>query len=86
MEECWKDIKGFEGYYQISTLGRVKSLSRMSPSKNGSYRKLKERILASKMGVGKSRGILLISLRAKELGENATFSINALIKKHFKEE
>lgn len=26
MEETWKDIKGFEGYYQISNLGRIKSL------------------------------------------------------------
>lgn len=30
MNEIWKDIKGFEGYYQISNLGRVKSLSRLS--------------------------------------------------------
>lgn len=28
--EKWKDIEGFEGYYQVSTLGRVKSLSRTS--------------------------------------------------------
>lgn len=28
MEEIWKDIKGYEGCYQISNLGRVKSLSR----------------------------------------------------------
>ena len=26
--EIWKDIKGFEGLYQISSLGRVKSLER----------------------------------------------------------
>ena len=26
--EIWKDIKGYEGFYQVSTLGRVKSLSR----------------------------------------------------------
>ena len=26
--EIWKDIKGYEGYYQISNLGRVKSLDR----------------------------------------------------------
>ena len=25
-EEIWKDIKGYEGLYQISSLGRVKSL------------------------------------------------------------
>jgi len=28
MEEVWKDIKGYEGYYQISSLGNVKSLRR----------------------------------------------------------
>ena len=28
MEEEWRDIKGYEGYYQVSNLGRVKSLSR----------------------------------------------------------
>ena len=26
MEEIWKDIKGYEGIYKISTMGRVKSL------------------------------------------------------------
>ena len=25
MNEIWKDIEGFEGYYQISNMGRVKS-------------------------------------------------------------
>ena len=28
MIEDWKDIAGFEGYYQVSNLGRVKSLDR----------------------------------------------------------
>ena len=28
MTEIWKDIQGYEGLYQISNLGRVKSLSR----------------------------------------------------------
>jgi len=26
--EIWKDVVGYEGYYQVSSLGRVKSLSR----------------------------------------------------------
>lgn len=30
MEEIWKDIKGYEGLYQISNLGRVKSFHRDS--------------------------------------------------------
>ena len=28
MEEIWKDIKGFEGKYQVSNLGRVKSFAK----------------------------------------------------------
>lgn len=27
MEEVWKDIEGFEGKYQVSNLGNVKSLN-----------------------------------------------------------
>ena len=26
MEEIWKDIKDYEGYYQVSNLGNVRSL------------------------------------------------------------
>jgi phenolic acid decarboxylase len=28
MEEIWKDIKGYEGYYQVSNLGKIKSLKK----------------------------------------------------------
>ena len=28
MQEIWKDISGYEGLYQVSNLGRIKSLSR----------------------------------------------------------
>jgi hypothetical protein len=33
--ERWKDIKGYENYYQISNFGRVKSLKRNITLKNG---------------------------------------------------
>ena len=29
MEEVWKDIKGYEGFYQASNLGRIQSLDRL---------------------------------------------------------
>lgn len=40
--EMWKDIEGFEGLYQVSNLGRVKSLSRKCGTcyKKESIRKL----------------------------------------------
>ena len=31
--EIWKDIKGYEGLYQISNLGRVKSLEKEATSR-----------------------------------------------------
>lgn len=45
MEEIWKDIKGFEGKYQISNIGNVKSLEREVRNTNNSTRIVKERIL-----------------------------------------
>ena len=35
MIEVWKDIEGYEGLYQVSNLGRVKSLDRYIRYKNG---------------------------------------------------
>lgn len=32
MQEIWKDIEGYEGRYQISNLGRVKSFARKKPA------------------------------------------------------
>ena len=50
INEIWKDIEGYEGLYQVSTLGRVKSLGRMVPSKNGSFRKEPEKLLKPQNG------------------------------------
>lgn len=44
-EEIWKDIKGFEGLYQVSNLGQVKSLERFRKGENGSLVTVKEKIL-----------------------------------------
>ena len=45
MKEIWKDIEGYEGLYQISNLGKVRSLDRFIVKKNGSIQKYKGRIL-----------------------------------------
>jgi len=34
MKEIWKDIIGFEGYYQVSSKGRVKSVKRVLTMRN----------------------------------------------------
>lgn len=43
--EEWRDINDFEGLYQISNLGRVKSLERVEKARNGRKRMIKEKIL-----------------------------------------
>ena len=47
-KEIWKDIKGYEGMYQVSNLGRVKSLGRIVTRKNGRRLTIQERILKPK--------------------------------------
>ena len=42
--EIWKDIAGYEGYYQISNLGRVKSLERKVLVRGGGFRTVPEKI------------------------------------------
>jgi hypothetical protein len=44
--EIWKDVEGYEGLYQVSSEGRVKSLERSILSKSGSIRIKKEKILS----------------------------------------
>jgi hypothetical protein len=51
MEEIWKDIEGYEGYYQISNLARVKSLSRSIIRANGNIYNISEKFL--NMGLNK---------------------------------
>jgi hypothetical protein len=45
MVEEWRDIKGFEGRYQVSNFGRVKSLSRVTQL-NGRVRTEPEKIMS----------------------------------------
>ena len=44
MEEIWIDIKGYEGLYQVSNLGRVKSLERIASQGKRGQRSIGEKI------------------------------------------
>lgn len=52
--EIFKDIKGYEGMYQVSNLGRVKSLARTRIGKSNCTCKLQERILKQSINQGYS--------------------------------
>lgn len=67
MEEVWKDINGYEGLYQISNLGRVKSLSRNVERGEGKL-SIREKIKhLGTDGGGYSNVCLYINNKAKRL-------------------
>lgn len=81
MEEIWKDIKGYEGMYQVSNLGRIKSLARMTSSNNGSTNYLKrenEKILMTRQG---NRGYLLAYLTKNS--KTKTVRVHRLVAENF---
>lgn len=57
--EQWKDISGYEGLYQVSKDGQVKSLCRLAYRKDGRFNKYQERILSQSRH---PKGYLTVSL------------------------
>lgn len=49
--ETWKDVQGYEGLYQVSNLGRIRSLDRIVNAKNGSKQTKKSRILLQEITI-----------------------------------
>ena len=45
MEEIWKDITGYKGFYQVSNLGRIRSVDRIIKSRGEIYIKRRGKIL-----------------------------------------
>lgn len=66
MEE-WKDIKGYEGYYQVSNLGNVKSLEREIKNHSGYVKTVKGITLKQSMHPD---GYMLLGLRKNNIPEN----------------
>ena len=71
--EIWKDVLNYEGLYQVSNLGRVKSLKRKVRHFSGE-RLVPERIL--KGGVN-DKGYILVNLGKK--GTKKVFAVHKLV-------
>jgi len=81
--EEWRDIDDFEGYYQVSNFGRVKSLDRIVTHKitSGSIRKVSGRILKQKDCPVKAQ--ITVRLLCKEINKDFTRPVNRLVAKSF---
>ena len=72
--EMWADVKGYEGRYQVSTLGRVKSIARMRRGKSGCEVPVPEIIMAltpKKIQVEQNRMLKFVL-------ETADYALNAV--------
>ncbi len=82
----WRDIKGYEGKYQISRTGQVKSLEReiRVRLKNGEtfYKIIKERIL--KPALSRTRYKKYSAICLSKNGVEKSYKIHKLVRSHFK--
>ena len=74
IDERWKDIKGYEGLYEVSTFGNVRSKERVDS--NGRHRS--GRIL--KPEITKNRRLLV---KLSKDGRTKKYQIHVLVAKHF---
>lgn len=77
MPEIWKDVKGYEGLYQISNFGKVKSLERSV--KFGHSKRIVEETLLHPTDNG--NGYKIVGLRKN--GKRKNFYIHRLIAEAF---
>jgi len=73
MKEIWKDIEGLEGDYQISNLGRLRSLTRTITKSDGYTYTRKGKIIKPQERQGYLRG------RVSVMKVKATYSIHRLV-------
>lgn len=64
-QEIWKDVLGYEGYYQVSSLGRVRSLPRWVKATFGSMQYRPGKVLKNK----RSRGYNAVCLTKDNMGK-----------------
>ncbi len=80
--EIWKDIQGYEGLYQVSDLGRVKSLARTVYRKGfkgvDSWKPVGERILVQTLS---NHGYPAVNLA--KAGVRSTHKVHRLVALHF---
>ena len=74
MKEVWKDIEGYEGIYQISNTGKVKSVERKAERENRGDIHIKEKILKTQV---LKNGYEKIDLFCK--GKRKSFYIHRLV-------
>jgi hypothetical protein len=78
--EVWADIEGFEGYYQVSNLGNIRSLDRTIIQSNGQVRHFNGRVLKQKLD---RYGYAVVMLRKRTEGVRKSATVHRLVAEAF---
>lgn len=82
MQEIWKDIIGFEGWYQVSNLGRVRSLDRDIIFDNGKSKTAKMRLNGKVLSITRqTQGYSQVGLSKHNLRKS--YRLNRLVANAF---
>lgn len=82
-DETWKPVPGFEGYYEVSSLGRIKSLERERIQYHGGIALIPERILRIRCGIVRNYSVgdnlftLMVTLSLE--GIKYSYSVGRLV-------
>lgn len=76
--EIWKDIEGYEGFYQVSNLGRIKSLDRQVRNGVNGFRLQKGQIMSLTTRKTGHRTVVL-----RKDGVKKTFFVHRLVAQAF---
>lgn len=73
-KEIWKDIPDYKGCYQVSNLGRIKSLERLIKYRDGRKRRYPSVVIKDRDKDGFARVVTL-----KKNNKGKTFTVNCLV-------
>ena len=80
-KETWKGVPGYLGLYEVSNLGRFRSLGRVCNAKNGSQQNKKKRILTQEITI---HGYCRVRLYDQD-GNAKHFAVHRLVMTAFRE-
>jgi hypothetical protein len=78
LQEEWRPVVGWEGFYAVSTFGRVLSLDRVITKRNGDTRRVRSRMLVLHLN---KNGYLTVCLKRPD--KQSVVSVHALVLQSF---
>lgn len=81
-DEEWRGVEGYEGFYEVSSFGRVRSLERIIEKKDGTKQPVKPRVL-SQYKTGKTENPKYYGVQLTRNGKSRSKYVHRLVARAF---